>query len=195
MAIAPDGGSERLRRVINKGITREDVLQAATRLVQAGIVNLKLYFMIGLPTESEEDLAEMLVADQRSSGNHDRSRAAARGRLANSDPQYQPLGAQALDASAVSSLCRAPLLKKKLTYLRQDWPGSTMSRIMGEKPANAFLQAILARGDRRLAPALVGICPASGGNWQQVFRRHGVDPGEYALRARERGTSFALGNY
>ena len=53
VAIAPDGSSERLRRVINKGLTEEDLLAAADQLVEAGIVNLKLYVMIGLPTETE----------------------------------------------------------------------------------------------------------------------------------------------
>jgi len=53
-AIAPDGGSERLRRVINKGISEQDVLCAAEALARAGINHLKLYFMIGLPTETED---------------------------------------------------------------------------------------------------------------------------------------------
>lgn len=59
-AIAPDGGSERLRRVINKNISEEDVLQAAEALVEAGVTNLKLYFMIGLPTETDADLLELV---------------------------------------------------------------------------------------------------------------------------------------
>ena len=56
VALAPDGCSERLRKVINKGITRKNILESAKKLVEAGIVNLKLYFMIGLPTETEKDL-------------------------------------------------------------------------------------------------------------------------------------------
>ena len=59
-AIAPDGGSERLRRIINKGIDENDVLTAAEILTQKGIRNLKLYYMIGLPTESQADLDEMV---------------------------------------------------------------------------------------------------------------------------------------
>ena len=59
-AIAPDGGSERLRLVINKGITENDVLTATELLAEQGISNLKLYFMIGLPTETQADLDEMV---------------------------------------------------------------------------------------------------------------------------------------
>lgn len=54
--IAPDAGSERMRRVINKGMTEEDILNAADLLVSNGIPNLKLYFMTGLPTETMEDV-------------------------------------------------------------------------------------------------------------------------------------------
>ncbi|MDH3360113.1 MAG: radical SAM protein, partial [Desulfobulbaceae bacterium] len=59
-AIAPDGGSERLRRVINKGITEPELLSAAEALAEVGVSNLKLYYMIGLPTETEEDLDELV---------------------------------------------------------------------------------------------------------------------------------------
>ena len=56
VAIAPDGSSERLRRVINKNLSEDDLLQAARRLVEAGLYKLKLYLMIGLPTETDADL-------------------------------------------------------------------------------------------------------------------------------------------
>ena len=59
-AIAPDGCSERLRRVINKGLAENDLLAAGKKLVEAGIVHLKLYVMIGLPTEGFEDLRELV---------------------------------------------------------------------------------------------------------------------------------------
>ena len=53
--IAPDAGSQRMRDVINKGITEEQILNASEMLVKSGIPNLKLYFMIGLPTETPDD--------------------------------------------------------------------------------------------------------------------------------------------
>ncbi|MBU4257867.1 MAG: radical SAM protein, partial [Proteobacteria bacterium] len=58
--IAPDAGSERMRKVINKGITEENVLNAAEALVSGGIPNLKLYFMIGLPTETMDDVEAVI---------------------------------------------------------------------------------------------------------------------------------------
>ncbi|MCI5132046.1 MAG: radical SAM protein, partial [Candidatus Electrothrix sp. EH2] len=65
VAIAPDGCSERLRRVINKGLSEDDLLAAAVALAQAGISTLKLYVMVGLPTESEKDLEEFVCLVQK----------------------------------------------------------------------------------------------------------------------------------
>ena len=59
--IAPETGSQRLRQVINKGLDESDILQAAEKLVKAGIFNLKLYFMVGLPTETSEDIAAIVA--------------------------------------------------------------------------------------------------------------------------------------
>lgn len=188
VAIAPDGGSERLRRVINKGITGEDVLQAAIRLVTAGIVNLKLYFMIGLPTETDDDLAEMLAlirevrAIMLQPGR-------SRGRLANLTLSINPLVPKAWTPLQYHPFVAPRELKKKLDFIRRGLSGVANLKIMGEKPENAFLQAVLARGDRRLAPALIDYA-GRGGNWQQVFRRHGVEVAQYVLRARGREELF-----
>ena len=184
VAIAPDGGSERLRRVINKGISREVVLDAATRLVTAGIVNLKLYFMIGLPTETEDDLAEMLVLvkEVREIMNIP---GRARGRLANLTLSINPMVPKAWTPLQYHPFVEPNLLMKKFDFLRHGLRGVDNLKIMGEKPTNAYLQATLARGDRRLAPALIEYA-ARGGNWQQVFRKCGVAPEDYALRARGR---------
>lgn len=182
VAIAPDGGSERLRRVINKGITREDVLGAATRLVQAGIANLKLYFMIGLPTETEEDLAEMLdlIKEVRMIMTEP---GRSRGRLATLTLSINPFVPKPWTPFQYHPFAEPGLLKKKLTSLRRGLAGVANLKIMGEKPENAYLQATLARGDRRLAPAIVEYA-RRGGNWQQVFRGQGLDPKEYAMRSR-----------
>lgn len=184
VAIAPDGGSERLRRVINKGISREDVLQAAIRLVTAGIVNLKLYFMIGLPTETDDDLLEMLalIKEVREIM---MSPGRARGRLANLTLSINPLVPKAWTPLQYHPFVAPLELKRKLDFLRRGLRGIANLKIMGEKPENAYLQAVLARGDRRLAPAIIEYA-SRGGNWQQVFRSQSVVAEQYALRPRGR---------
>jgi len=188
VAIAPDGGSERLRRVINKGITQEAVLDGATRLVMAGIVNLKLYFMIGLPTETEEDLVEMVALVKAVREIMDIP-GRARGRMANLTLSINPLVPKAWTPLQYYAFVEPNLLKKKLDFIRHGLKGLNNLKIMGEKPGNAYLQAVLARGDRRLAPALIEYA-ARGGNWQQVFKKCGVAPELYALRTRSRDELF-----
>jgi radical SAM superfamily enzyme YgiQ (UPF0313 family) len=184
VAIAPDGGSERLRGVINKGISREDVLCGAERLVGAGIVNLKLYFMIGLPTETDEDLDEMvtLVGEVREIMN---GPGRARGRLSTLTLSVNPFVPKAWTPFQYHPFAEVNLLKKKLKYLRQALKGMANLKIMGENPNNAFLQAVLARGDRRLAPALIDLAK-KGGNWRQAMRKNAIRPEHYVGRTRDR---------
>ena len=59
VALAPEAGSDRLRRVLNKGLTRDDLAKAAVDVSRAGIPQLRLYFMVGLPTETLDDVAEI----------------------------------------------------------------------------------------------------------------------------------------
>ncbi len=181
-AIAPDGASERLRRVINKGITEDDVLSAANILVTGGVVNLKLYFMIGLPTEEEEDLAELVrlvIRVQEEVNDIGRSR----GHLPTITLSVNPFVPKAWTPFQFCAFAGLGPLKKKIKYLRKAFVGFSNLRLSIEKPENAFLQAVLARGDRRLAEVLLAMAD-SRRNWRQQFRDHGVDPDDY-VRQRE----------
>lgn len=188
VAIAPDGGSERLRRVINKGITREDVLRGAEKLVKAGIVNLKLYFMVGLPTETAEDLDEMieLVGEVRAIMNVS---GRIRGRLSTLTLSINPFVPKAWTPFQYHPFVEVGVLKKKFKYIRHGLRGVDNLKVMGEKPDNAFMQAVLARGDRRLAPAIIDYAKR-GGNWPQIMRKNGLSPEYYATRARGRHELF-----
>jgi radical SAM superfamily enzyme YgiQ (UPF0313 family) len=188
VAIAPDGGSERLRQVINKGISREDVCRGAEKLVKAGISNLKLYFMIGLPTETDDDLVEMveLVKEVREIM---AVPGRARGRLSTLTLSINPFVPKAWTPFQYQPFAGVGALKDKLKFLRKNLSGVANLKIMGEKPDRAFMQAVLARGDRRLANAIVEYA-TGGGNWIHAFRRAGIDPEDYAMRNRDRGELF-----
>ncbi len=187
-AIAPDGGSERLRRVINKGLGEEDVLRAAELLVAAGVTHLKLYFMVGLPGENDEDMAELADFTLKI-----RERAMAigrdRGRLATITVSLNCFVPKAWTPFQYAPFAGVPALKKKIAYLRSRFAGQANLRMNCDKPDNAFLQAVLARGDRRVGELLVTLA-VSERNWRQLFRAHGVDPDEY-VRARDRDEVFA----
>ncbi|MFZ5776488.1 MAG: radical SAM protein [Thermodesulfobacteriota bacterium] len=183
-AIAPDGGSERLRRVINKGISEADVLQAAEALTQAGLTHLKLYFMIGLPTETEEDLEELL-------GLVDKVRQVllavgrGRGRLSNITLSVNSFVPKAWTPFQFHAMAGLGALKKKIQFLKRGVAGLPNTRLMVDSPGNAFLQAVLARGDRRVGLALLRLAENAAG-WRQAMREAGVEPEHYAMRQRGR---------
>ncbi|MBI5558167.1 MAG: radical SAM protein [Deltaproteobacteria bacterium] len=181
-AIAPDGGSARLRRVINKGLGEEDLLWAAEELVRAGVTNLKLYFMIGLPTETEEDLQELAALTFKI---RERIGAVgrARGRLATLTVSLNSFVPKAWTPFQYSAFAGVAVLKEKISFLRKQFAGQANIKLNVDNPDNAFFQAVLARGDRRVGEMLFPLATASR-NWRQLFREHGIIPEEYI---RERG--------
>jgi radical SAM superfamily enzyme YgiQ (UPF0313 family) len=182
-AIAPDGGSERLRRVINKGITENDLLQAAAALINAGVSNLKLYFMIGLPTEEDEDIREMvsLIMKIKQKALSIGRRRGSMSRLTLSINCFIP---KPWTPFQFHPFTEVETLKRRLRYLRQALAGEANISIKAEKPEKSLFQALLARGDRRLGPALHDIA-LTGKNWQQALKQHNIQVEEYAGRPRQ----------
>lgn len=193
VAIAPDGASERLRKVINKNLTEEDILQAAERLAGVGLYKLKLYLMIGLPTETYDDLQEMLDLIQKV-----RERmlplGKARGRLCEitlsvncfapkpwTPFQFHPFGGGDLkeheDGSAAEAI---KSLKAKIDFLKKGLRLEANVRMNHDKPENVLFQAVLARGDRRLAAVLAAMA-GIGKPWKQAMRKAGLLPESYAV--------------
>jgi len=202
-AIAPDGASQRLRRVINKGLDEDDLIGAGVSLVAAGIVNLKLYVMIGLPTETNEDLAELAALVRRLQREilpigRQRGRVSELTLSVNSfvpkpwTPfQYLPFGGLSPEAAA---RCRDEkkavlALKEKIKYLRESLTGVANLRIKVDRPERALQQAVLARGDRRLGPVLLDMA-VQGLSMNSALRRHGLGAWEYAVRPRDEEELF-----
>lgn len=195
VAIAPDGASERLRRVINKGLDEADLLGAAEKLATAGIFKLKLYLMIGLPTETDDDLAEAITLVTRIKERIDPI-GRERGRLTEitisincfapkpwTPFQYHPFGCSfPLEAGKVGDAQQAVAeLKRRQKFLRRGFDAITNVRLQFDKPENVLFQAVLARGDRRLAPVLYSIA-AHGHGWKQAMKLHGLTPEQFAVR-------------
>jgi len=202
-AIAPDGCSERLRRVINKGLTEEDLLAAALKLAEAGIVHLKLYVMIGLPTESEEDLREMVSFIGRLRENimpvgRNRGRVTELILSVNSFvpkpwTPFQYVSFGGLDRETAAE-CRDEskalvALKQKIRYLRKNLSGVANLRIKTDRPERILQQAVFARGDRRLAQVIHEMA-VHGLTLKKALRKYGLTAWEYAIRPRERDEIF-----
>jgi radical SAM superfamily enzyme YgiQ (UPF0313 family) len=195
VAIAPDGASERLRRVINKGLTTDDLLGAAESLAQAGLYKLKLYLMIGLPTETLEDLEEMLVLIRRIK---ERIQPIGRGRgrlceitlsvnsftpKAWTPFQFHPFGvSERLAPGELHDGADAVrTLKGKIKFLQNGVRKEANVRMSCDKPENVLFQAVLARGDRRLAPVLLDMA-LQDLPWKQAMRKNGLQAEQFAVR-------------
>lgn len=181
--IAPDGGSERLRRVINKGITRADCLQAATDLAEAGIYHLKLYFMIGLPTETEEDLAE-LVTLVRDIQEVVMAIGRPRARICRMTLSINCFVPKAWTPFQFAGFGPVEALKAKIKFLRQGLAPLHHLQLHFDQPDHAYFQAMLARGDRRVGETMLAL-QVQGKNWRQVYKQAGIDPDFYAVRPRD----------
>jgi radical SAM superfamily enzyme YgiQ (UPF0313 family) len=187
-AIAPDGGSERLRLVINKGITENDVLAAAEILVKKGIQNLKLYFMIGLPTETQSDLDEMVGLIMKVKKKI-LSVGRARGRLSTLTLSINCFIPKPWTPFQFHPMEKVASLKQKLKFIRRKIAGEPNIRIKTENPEKAFFQAVLSRGDRRVGPVLLSMIP-NNCSWRQAFVMENLNPDAYALRQRDATEPF-----
>lgn len=180
--IAPDAGSERMRKVINKGITEEDVLNAAENLVASGIPNLKLYFMIGLPTETMDDVeAIVLLCKQIKHRFLKSSRIRKRiGEITVSLSSFIPkpfTPFQWIPMDEVRSL------KKKIKKIKDGLKRVANVRVHSDIPRWAYIQALLSSGDRKVAQILL-LANQNRGNWPKTFKASPVNPDFYVHRER-----------
>jgi radical SAM superfamily enzyme YgiQ (UPF0313 family) len=172
VALAPEGGSQRLRDFIKKDLTEEQILGACDTLIGRDILNLKLYFIIGLPTETEEDLAEMVVLIEKI---RQRVIAAAKknrrlGSVLLSINPFVPKPFTPLQWCGMEALAS---LEKKYQYLRRAVGSLSNVKIQLESLREAFLQALLSRGDRRLAAFLVKT--HQEGSWKRAAKELRLD--------------------
>ena len=184
ITIAPETGSDRLRRVVNKTVTNEDILDRAELIFASGIENLKLYFMIGLPTETDEDLVairDLTVQIRERMLKHGRSR----GRLGRIVGSVNPLIPKPATAFQWLPMEDPAITDRKIKRLRALVAGldNVFFNIKSER--HSFYQALLSLGDRRVAPA-IEIAERNGGNWRAAVRDAGLDPGFYLFRDRAR---------
>jgi radical SAM superfamily enzyme YgiQ (UPF0313 family) len=179
VALAPEGGSQRLRDMIKKELSTEQIISACDRLIKSDILNLKLYFIIGLPTETMTDLEEMvtMVMEIR-----ERVIAAARakGRLGEITLSINPFVPKPFTPFQWCAMEEVKSLEGKIRFLQQAIGRLANVRMISESPRDAYLQALLSRGDRRLAGLLVRA--AELGNWRKGAKEIGMETDQLVYR-------------
>ncbi len=180
--IAPDAGSERMRRVINKGITEDHILKATELLVSGGIPNLKLYFMIGLPTETPDDVQAIVTLCENIRKRFlDSSRA--KKRIGEITVSLNPFVPKAVTPFQWAAMDDVRMLKKKIQQVRKGLKHVPNLRVYAEAPKQAYVQALLSRGDCRVSEVLL-LAHENKGNWPQTLKGSPVNTDHYVYRER-----------
>jgi radical SAM superfamily enzyme YgiQ (UPF0313 family) len=182
ITIAPEAGSDRLRRVINKTVTTDEILEAADIIFRNGIENLKLYFMIGLPTETDEDLVAIrdLTAElQAIMVRH----ARPRGRIGRIVGSVNPLIPKPGTAYQWMPMEDPAVTDRKGKRLRQLLSGLDNVYFNIKSERHSYYQALLSLGDRRIAPAIEA-AERNGGSWRAAVAEAGVDADFFIFRDR-----------
>jgi radical SAM superfamily enzyme YgiQ (UPF0313 family) len=182
ITIAPETGSDRLRRVINKTVTNEEIL-AATELIFANeIYNLKLYYMIGLPTETDDDLVairDLTVEMREIMLKHGRPR----GRLGRIVGSVNPLIPKPGTAYQWLPMEDPAITDGKAKRLRHLLSGIDNVYFNIKSERHSYYQALLSLGDRRVAPTIEA-AERNGGNWRAAVAETGLDSAFYIFRDR-----------
>lgn len=183
MTFAPEAGTERLRNVINKGISEDDILKSVEMAISRGILNSKLYFLIGLPTETDDDIEgivklakrikkEVLVLTKEA------------GRIGTITLSINPFIPKPWTPFQWSPMEDVKSLGNKLKYIKESLKKEGNIEVNHENPKDSYLQAILSRGDRRVGGIIRAALEA--GSWNRGIKESQVDTDFYVYRVRER---------
>lgn len=180
ITIAPETGSERLRRVINKGISEEHLQNAATLSAKSGIQHMRLYIMIGLPTETDEDIEAIVGLAERTQAHMEK--VGCKGRLTLSIKPFIPKPFTPFQWMAMDN---QKVVEKKLQYIKKALQKNRRIEVLVESPKEAYIQGVLARGDRRLG-AVIAACAADRGSksFKSEMKAAGLDMDNMNYRER-----------
>jgi len=182
LTIAPETGSDRLRRVINKTITNEEILDRAELIFSSGIESLKLYYMIGLPSEEDEDLVairDLTLQLHEIMLKH----ARPRGRIGRIVASVNPLVPKPGTAYQWLPMVRSDEIERKMKRMRSLVADIDNVYFNIKSERHSYYQALLSLGDRRIAP-VIELAEANGGQWRKAVADSGVDGDFYIYRDR-----------
>ncbi|HKX84125.1 MAG TPA: radical SAM protein [Pyrinomonadaceae bacterium] len=182
IAVAPETGSDRLRRVINKNLTNDEIVDICGAVFDRGMLTVKLYMMVGLPTESQEDLDEMFVLVERIK---DRMLEAGKrfGRAGKIIPSLNGLVPKPNTPLQWDAICDERDLKRRIKYVCKGLSRIPNVDVRFMSARVAHEQALFSSGDRRVAKVIDRAAQLKG-DLDKALRETGIDAAFHTSRDR-----------
>lgn len=182
LTLAPEAGSERMRLVINKGIAEAHLFHAVDLGIKAGILHFRLYIMVGLPFETDADIEAIVEMAEKV-----KQRMEALGGRGTLTLSVNPFIPKPMTPFQWLPMEQMKTVEARLKYLQAAFKGRRGVEVLIEPPKEAYVQGVLARGDRRLAKVLYDACQAGGSKaFKRAMKENGLDEGFYLYRMRGR---------
>jgi radical SAM superfamily enzyme YgiQ (UPF0313 family) len=182
IAVAPETGSDRLRKVINKNLTNDEIVDICGAVFDRGMLTVKLYLMVGLPTETDEDLEEMVTLVERIK---DRMLEAGRrmGRAGKIIPSLNGFVPKPNTPLQWDAICDEKELKRRLKWAAKNLSRIPNVEVRAMSARIAHEQALFSSGDRRVG-RVIEAAARLGGDLGAALRETGIDPAFYTSRNR-----------
>ncbi len=183
VTLAPETGSERLRRVIKKDITDEDIFEAAEMVAASGIPNLRLYFLIGLPTECMDDIEQIVVLTKKIKHHIVKwlQKKSLPGKITLSVTPFVPKPLTPFQWAPFEEL---QTLNQRIKHIQNGLRKERQVHVTVDLPKWSYIQALLSRGDRRVGKILLEV-HKNGGDWNKALQNVDINADFYVYRHRE----------
>lgn len=180
ITLAPEAASEKMRLVINKGITDEHLYGSIDLAARAGIANVRLYIMVGLPYEEQQDIEEIVEMALRVKRHMEQQ-----GSKGNLTLSINPFIPKPFTPFQWLPMADVKIVEKRLHYIQTALKGQKKIEVLIENPREAYIQGVLARGDRRVA-SLLQAAHRNGGvkGWKRAVKESELDEEFYLYRER-----------
>ena len=182
VAIAPEAGSERLRKVVNKHLSRDQILEAVRVIGAAGDFSLRLYFLIGIPTETREDVSEVLEM-VKTIKHHLVKEATTRGRMRQIKLSINCFVPKPFTPFQWFPMDTVQSLKEKQKWLKRAFGREGGLKVSFDLPKWAYVQALLSLGDRRVASMLL-LSHVQGEDWSKALVQSEINPDFFVYRPK-----------
>jgi len=183
VALAPEAGSQRLRDLLRKGIIEEDILRSVALLIENEIPNLRLYFMIGLPTEEEKDIEAIIDLTKKIQQyvlQHTSGKRIFRS-ITLSINQFIPKPSTPLQWCALDDVNS---VGKKIKKIVSAFGPDKQIKVIHDVPKWNYVQALLSLGDRKVGEILLAVHRLRG-NWAQALKEVNVNADFYVYRQKQ----------